>query len=226
EDMIRLSAYASLHQSGDSISEVNQMRSGRGMMRFQKISKMMSFVSTELKEVPEEIIREAMSQNKDHALYLEETLEDRKYALSKEAEKVLINLSPVLNAPYGNYNRFKLADMKFNDFEIDGVTYPNSFTLFENEYEYEPNTKVRRTAYETFYAKLKEYQNGLASNYQTQLLKEKAMADIRGFKSVFDYLLHGQKVPRAFMDRQIDLIMENLAPYMRKYAKLLQKVNG
>ncbi|HLT00363.1 MAG TPA: oligoendopeptidase F [Acholeplasma sp.] len=225
-NFVRLNAYASLQQSGDSISEINQMRVGKTMMRMQKISKQISFVQNELKEVDEKIIKDAILTSTENALYLEEELESRKHALTKEAEQVLLNLSPVLNAPYTNYNRFKLADMKFPDFIVDGKAYPNSFTLFENEYEYEHDVNVRRVAYEAFYKKLGEYQNGFASNYQSQLLKEKAIADLRGFKSVYDYLLYNQKVTKDFMDRQIDLSFEYLAPYMRKYAKLLQKLHG
>ena len=108
-------------------------------------------------------------------------------------KKTLVALSPVLNASYMNYNRFKLADMKFNDFVVGDTTYPNSFTLFENEYEYEENTKVRRSAYETFYQKLSEYQHGFANNYQAHVQKEKIMSELRGYESVFDYLLYDQK---------------------------------
>lgn len=222
----RLSAYSSLQSSTDSISEDNQMRQGRAMMRFQAISKKLAFFSTELIEVSDDVLLAAAELNKDHSVYLKEVIEDKAHALSKDVEKALVSLSPVLNAPYMNYNRFKLADMTFNDFLVSNKTYPNSFTLFENEYEHEEDTSVRREAYETFYKTLKTYQHGFASNYQTQLQKEKAMADLRGFSSVFDYLLFDQKVPKAFMDRQIDLIMEKLAPAMRRYAMLLKDIHG
>ena len=43
---------------------------------------------------------------------------------------------------------------------------------------------------------------------------------------MIDSLLFDQKVTREMYDRQIDVIMEKLAPHMRKYAKLLQKVHG
>jgi oligoendopeptidase F len=222
----RLSAYSSLQSSTDSISEDNQMRQGRAMMRFQAMSKKLAFFTTELNDVSDDILRAAAKLNKDHSYYLNEVIEDKAHALNKDVEKALVSLSPVLNAPYMNYNRFKLADMTFNDFVIDGKTYPNSFTLFENEYEHEEQTYVRREAYETFYKTLKTYQHGFASNYQTQLQKEKAMADLKGFSSVFDYLLFDQKVPKAFMDRQIDLIMEKLSVPMRRYATLLKEVHG
>lgn len=51
------------------------------------------------------------------------------------------------------------------------------------------------------------------------------MATLRGFDSVIDSLLLPQKVDRDLYNRQIDLIMEKLAPHMRKYAKLLKKIH-
>ena len=222
----RIGAYGSLQSSTDSVSEDNQMRSGKAMMRFQAISKKLAFFSNELKQTSDQLLLASSKLNEDNKFYLEDIVKDKKHALIPEVEKALVALSPVLNAAYSNYNRFKLADMKFNDFVVDGKTYPNSFTLFENEYEYEENPQVRRTAYETFYQKLAEYQHGFASNYQAHVQKEKAMADLRGFNSVFDYLLYDQKVSKDFLDRQIDLIMTKLAPAMRRYALLLKDVHG
>lgn len=222
----RISAYGSLQSSTDSISEENQMRQGKAMLRFQSLSRKMAFFNNELKQTKDELLLEAASMNEDNQYYLKEIVEDKKHALIPEVEKTLVALSPVLNAAYTNYNRFKLADMKFNDFVVEGITYPNSFTLFENEYEYEENTLVRRRAYETFYQKLAEYQHGFASNYQAHVQKEKIMSELRGYSSVFDFLLYDQKVSKDFLDRQIDLIMEKLAPAMRKYATLLKKVHG
>ena len=222
----RIGAYGSLQSSTDSISEENQMRQGKAMMRFQSISKKMAFLTNELKQQPDELLLKAAALSDNNKYYLEEIIEDKKHTLSPEIEKTLVSLSPVLNASYMHYNRFKLADMKFNDFEVDGVIYPNSFTLFENEYEYEVNPAVRRKAYETFYQKLSEYQHGFSSNYQAHVQKEKILSELRGYPSVFDYLLDGQKVSKDFMDRQIDGIMTKLAPAMRKYALLLKDIHG
>ena len=222
----RIGAYGSLQSSTDSISEENQMRQGKAMMRFQSISKKMAFFNNELKQINDELLLAAAELNEANKYYIKDIVEDKKYTMIPEVEKTLVALSPVLNASYMNYNRFKLADMKFNDFVVGDTTYPNSFTLFENEYEYEENTKVRRSAYETFYQKLAEYQHGFANNYQAHVQKEKIMSELRGYESVFDYLLYDQKVSKDFMDRQIDLIMDKLAPAMRRYAGLLKKVHG
>jgi len=222
----RIGAYGSLQSSTDSISEENQMRQGKAMLRFQSSSKKMAFLDSELKQTSDALLLEAAELNDDNKYYLIDIVDNKKHALIPELEKALVALTPVLNASYMNYSRFKLADMKFNDFDVDGITYPNSFTLFENEYEYEENTLVRRRAYETFYQKLAEYQHGFASNYQSHVQKEKILSELRGYPNVYDYLLSEQKVTKDFMDRQIDLIMEKLAPAMRRYANLLKKIHG
>jgi oligoendopeptidase F len=146
--------------------------------------------------------------------------------LHPEVEKVISALSNTLNAPYQIYNRAKLADMDFGTFEVDGKEYPLSFVLFEGEWEYEEDTEVRRAAFEAFSEKLREYQHTMAATYQTQVQKEKTLADLKGFDSVIDSLLFDQKVDRELYDRQIDLIMGNLAPHMKKYAKLLKDIHG
>jgi oligoendopeptidase F len=222
----RIGSYSYLQVTTDSVLEENQMRHGKAMIRIQDISSKMAFLSNELKQTTDELLLEAAALNENNQYYLKDIINEKKHMLIPEVDKALVALNPVLNAPYMNYNRFKLADMKFNDFVVNDISYPNSFTLFENEYEYDENTQVRRKAYETFYQKLTEYQHGFASNYQAHVQKEKIMSELKGYSSVFDYLLYDQKVTKDFLDRQIDVIMEKLAPAMRRYALLLKKVHG
>ena len=49
---------------------------------------------------------------------------------------------------------------------------------------------------------------------------------MRGYDSVFDYLLAEQEVNRDMFDRQIDLIMTEFAPVAQKYLKHVAQVNG
>ena len=57
----------------------------------------------------------------------------------------------------------------------------------------------------------------LLAAYLAQVKSEKLIADMRGYDSVFDYLLAEQEVDRAMFDRQIDLIMKDFAPVAQKY---------
>ena len=186
----------------------------------------LSFIDSEIIAQDEAVLREAVAQGGPGKPYLEDLLRQKPYQLQPETERVLAALSPVVNAPYQIYNMAKLVDMKFPSFRAAGEEHPLGYSLYEDHYSHEGDTEVRRAAFDAFSAKLREYENVTAAAYQACVQEEKIMADQRGYQSVFDYLLFGQKVSRELYDRQIDLIMEKLAPHMRRYAKLLQKVHG
>lgn len=59
-----------------------------------------------------------------------------------------------------------------------------------------------------------------------QVQQEKIEANLRGYDSVIDYLLQDQEVTKDMFDRQIDVIMSDLAPVMQKYAKIIQRVHN
>lgn len=186
----------------------------------------LSFIDSEITAQPDSVIESAIAEGGPNCGYLKELLRWKPHQLEPETEKVLAALSPTFGTPYNVYNMAKLADMRFPGFNAAGEEHPLGYSLFEDKYEYDPRTEVRREAFRCFSEKLREYQNVTAAAYQSQVQKEKTMAKLRGFDSVFDYLLFGQNVTREMYDRQIDLITEKLAPHMRRYAKLIQKVHG
>ncbi len=83
-----------------------------------------------------------------------------------------------------------------------------------------------KKAFRSFSEGLRKHQNTAAATYLAQVKSEKLIADMRGYDSVFDYLLAEQEVDRAMFDRQIDLIMKDFAPVAQKFLKHVAKVNG
>lgn len=218
--------YANLAVSIDYNNNENQDRFMKFMNIESDINSRLSFVESEIIQGDESIIDDAINQSKENSNYLKDIKRNKPHALHPEAERVVAALFGTLEAPYNIYEQAKHADMNFNSFIVDGVEHPLSFGLFEEEWEYENDTKIRRAAFEAFSSKLREYQNTIASAYQTQVQKEKTIANLRGFDSVIDSLLFPQNIDRELYNRQIDLIMEKLAPHMRKYAKLLKKIHN
>ena len=221
-----ISSYAYLALSVDQLNSEGQGRNMKTSNILSRLDSKLSFIKSEITEADEGIIDEAIKNSEDNSKYLNEIKRFKKHSLHPEVERVLSALAGTLNTPYTIYNRAKLADMDFKTFSLDGIDYPLSFVLFENEWEYETDTKLRRSAFEAFSTKIKDYQHTIAATYQAQIQKEKTLSNLRGFDSVIESLLHPQNVERELYDRQIDMIMESLAPHMRKYAKLLQKQHG
>ena len=83
--------------------------------------------------------------------------------------------------------------------------------------------KPHRLSAET--EKVREYENTTAATYNTYLTQQRIMAKQRGFADMFEADLFTDHVTREMYDRQIDLITEKLAPAMRKYARLVGKMN-
>ena len=226
ETMNQLATYQSLNISADQSDPDNLQRSGQFQIQASAIQNTLSFFEPELMLNDDAVLEKARAQSAENTGYLQDLIRDKAYALSPDVEKTLTALGSVFNAPYGTYNKSKLGDIAFPDFAVNGKTHSMTFVSYENELEYSNDKALRHAAFKVFHDKLAEYQNTFASVYQTHVTKEKTMADLRGYESVFDSLLHNQKVSREMYDRQIDGVMEHLAPHMRKYAKLLQRIHG
>lgn len=224
--LINLTAtFAHLAVTVDQTDTENQARNMKLSNILSNLESRLSFVKSEIIEAEDAVIEQAIAESQENSNYLKEIKRIKKHVLHPEVERVLSALSSTLNAPYAIYNRAKLADMDFGSFTVDGIEYPLSFVLFENRWGSDNNIQIRRAAFEVFSTKLKEYQHTVAATYQTQVQKEKTLATLKGFDSVIDSLLFPQKVDRALYNRQIDIIMDKLAPHMRKYAKLIQKIH-
>ena len=223
--LYQTTSYTSLAVSVDYTDTEAQKKDAKMTALAAEIGSRLSFIESEIADAPEELIRAAMDKTRRAKHYLAEILREKPHRLSAETEKVLAALSPVFNAPYDIYHMTKLADMKFGSFTVNGREYPLGYSLFEDEYEYEADTDVRRAAFRAFSDKLREYENTTAATYNTYLTQQRIMAKQRGFADMFEADLFTDHVTREMYDRQIDLITEKLAPAMRRYARLVGKMN-
>jgi len=223
--LYQTTSYTSLAVSVDYTDTEAQKKDAKMTALAAEIGSRLSFIESEIADAPEELIRAAIDKTGRAKHYLAEILREKPHRLSAETEKVLAALSPVFNAPYDIYHMTKLADMKFGSFTVNGREYPLGYSLFEDEYEYEADTDVRRAAFRAFSEKLREYENTTAATYNTYLTQQRIMAKQRGFADMFEADLFTDHVTREMYDRQIDLITEKLAPAMRKYARLVGKMN-
>ena len=225
-EMSRIWQYSGLAVETDYTDNKIREREEKVGDEMTRLSKDMSFVDSEIILAPDEELEAAVKKAKGCRRYLEDLIAKKEHMLSPETEKTLAALGRSFEVPYTIYNTLKLADIDFKPFTAGGKEYPMGYSLFEDDYEYEENTEVRRAAFRNFYDTLKKYENTTAAAYNSLVSQEKVMAELRKFNDVFDSLLFEQKVTREMYDRQIDVITERLAPHMRRFAKLLQKKHG
>ena len=221
----RLYNYPELRLSVDTSNEEAQKVNAKLNTTSGKLAGLLSFVDSEILELPDEIISELRSQTK-YPHFIKQLQNRKPYQLSADVEKVLATLTPTLRSPFELYGTTKSLDINFESFDYEGVTYPLDYATFENEYEDHPSPEFRRKSFRAFSDALRQYQHTTAATYNMQVQQEKIEANLRGYDSVIDYLLQDQEVTKDMFDRQIDVIMSDLAPVMQKYAKIIQRVHN
>ncbi|MEK5058920.1 oligoendopeptidase F [Paenibacillus sp. FSL H7-0326] len=224
----RVGAYAQLELAGDSINPENQIRAARARDTASSISSALSFVKSEILSLPDGMIEEYIEKQpalQDFERSLGLLLKTKPHRLSAETEKVLTSFGDVLGAPYRIYERSKLADMTFRTAEDGrGEEVPVSFALYENKYVESADTDLHRNAFHAFSETLHRYRNTFAEAYGTEVKRQVIESRLRGYDSVTEMLLTPQQVTTEMYHNILDILQEELAPHMRRYAALKKKV--
>lgn len=226
--MSRAGAYAYLHQSGDSINPENQTNASKARDLASQVSSALSFIKSEIIALPDGTIDQYIADQpelREFERSLRLLLQTKPHRLTAETEKVLASLGEVLDAPYRIYERSKLADMTFKQaVNGEGEEVPVSFALYENKYCESPDTELRRNSFKAFSDTLHKYRNTFAEAYGTEVKRQVIESRLRGYESVTDMLLQPQQVTKEMYNNVLDILQEELAPHMRRYAALKKKV--
>ncbi|MDQ0253109.1 oligoendopeptidase F [Evansella vedderi] len=229
ERVVRVMTYAHLQQSGDGTNPEYQGNSARVGSLMSNISASTSFIDSEILALPDGTVEKYTEEEpglKEFSKTLTDLLETKPHKLSPDAEEVLAAFGEVHGAPYMIYERSRTSDMKFSSFTTDdGKEHPLTFNSFP-KYEGSADTELRRKAYDSFVNTLKQYKNTYGATYATEVKKQVVEAKLRGYDSATDMLLHEQQVTPKMYHNQLDTIQRELAPHMRRLAKLKQRVLG
>lgn len=230
ERLIRVATYANLRSSADGSDPDNQRDMAKVSAALADIGAKLSFIDSELLTIPEDTIKQFLHQETKLQTYekmLFDLMEKKTHTLAPEIEETLAAISEVHNAPQMIYQRSKAADMEFGPITDDaGNELPMSAALYEDQYEMAAETTIRRGAYRSFVKTLKQYKNTYAAVYATEVTKQVTMARLRNYDSVTDMLLEPQQVTKEMYHNQLDVIQEELAPHMRRFAKLKKEKLG
>lgn len=229
ERVARVITYATLRQSEDGSNPVNQAIAAKVGSVVSGVRAQMSFVNSEILTLEDQKIKSYIKEEiglEDFQKTLGDLLELKPHMLSPDAEEVLAAFAEVHNAPYMIFERSRTSDMKFSSFTTDdGKEHPLTFNSFP-KYETSADTELRRKAYAAFNETLNQYKNTYAATYATEVKKQVIEAKLRKYDSVTDMLLHSQQVSKEMYHNQLDTIQTELAPHMRRLAKLKQRVLG
>lgn len=227
--LYRVASYAFLKLSADGTDPANQAAAGRAGALVAQFKAAMAGLQSELLSLPAETLEGYMQAPEfaDFSRLLAKVNAERPYILHPGTEKALASLAEVLDSPSTVYERSKSADMSFEPvLDSQGNSHPMSFALYEEDYETSPDPVLRRNAYNSFTQGLKKYQNTFGTTWGTEVRKNVVLAQLRGYPSAIHMLLHRQEVSLEAYNTLHDVILKELAPHMRRYARLRKQVLG
>lgn len=227
--MQNASIYAGLRHAEDGGDPARQSDLAHATAVSARVEAAIKFVDTEILALPDGVVQRWLAEQPGLAVHrtdLEDLASLKPHMLSSETERVLASLGEVLEAPLMIFQRSKTSDMQFAPFTAQGREQPNSFNLYEWTYETAASAEVRRAAWASFCKGLEPYQNTFAATFATEVTKNIVLARARGYRSAEHFLLHQHKVPFELYTNVLDTIRAELAPHMRRYARLRQRVLG
>jgi len=219
-------AYASLNLSADGTNPAYQAMAGKAGAIGAEIQAETSFVQSEALTLPDGTLQQYLRDEPGLLPYrvtLEKWIEKKPHMLTPEAEMVLAALGEVLSSPVEVYERSRTADLKFDAVaDSEGKLYPMSLGRHEGAADH----TLRRNAYAELNRGLKQYLQTYGTTWGTEVKKNVVLAKLRGYKSAIHMLVDQQEVNTDIYHNIHDVILTELAPHMRKYARLRKKVLG
>jgi len=219
-------SYASLNQSADGTDPEFSANASRAASMSARIQAETSFVQSEALALPDGTLLSYLARETALAPYrvtIEKWIASKPHVLSQESEKVLAALGEVLDAPANIYERSRTADMAFGPVtDSKGSSYPMSFARYDGD----ADITLGRNAYAEFTRALRGYHQGYGAAFSAEIKKNVTIARLRRYGSAIEMLLDRQEVTEDIYHRIHDVILTELAPHMRKLARLRKKILG
>ena len=228
--LMRVGVFAHLRNAQDGSNPQYQAALARVHALEARLDASIAFVDAEILQLADGTVERFLSQESSlaaHQVHLQDLLATKPHRLSADTEEVLASLGEVLDAPWMIYHRSKASDLQFAPFaDAQGTVRANSVNLYEWTYESHPDVSVRRGAWQSFSAGLEAYNHTYAATLATEINKNVVLARLRHYPSTEAYLLQAHKVPLAFYGNILQTLQAEVAPHMRRYARLRKRVLG
>ena len=180
---LRLLVYATLSADEDLRVSETQERRTLAQSLFAELSQATSFIAPELLEVGPEKVESFIAAEpglEKHAFNLRDTLRQKDYTLSKEAEKVLANAGDVLSGPGQIYGLMTNASIPWPSITLSNgeevkLLNQSAYT----KYRAVQNRDDRKAVFDAFWGTWKQYEAMLGATLATHV-KESGPGQIYG----------------------------------------------
>ncbi len=224
--LTKLHGYANCSSDQDTADARYVDMKSRAMSVVVAISSSAAFAVPEIMAIPEETLEgfykaEPALEEYRRSLYL--IRREATHILSPECEALLAAAGEMADAPDNIGSTLRNADMRFPAVkDAEGTERPLTNGTFTNLLE-SPDGDFRRRVFETYYDRLGEYRNTIASTLDGQFKQLRFFAEARHYGSTLEAALFGHEIPTEVYLNLIEAVHRNL-PAMYRYVALRKKL--
>ena len=221
-------SYANLLHDQDTADAENQVYIQRAQSAGVRIAELTAYLEPEILELPDEALAsyyEAEPGLLKYRVTISDIVRLRAHSLPKEMEKLLASAGDMAETPSKGFSMLVDADLKFPEVVgSDGEKTQLSNGRFVAT-QMSGDRKLRKEAFEAFYARYKEFINTSAALYDGQVKQQIFFARARKYPSTFDAAVSAVNVSPAVCDNLIESVHRNLDK-MHRYVRLRKKMLG
>ena len=228
ERLSRLHTYASCKSDQDTGNGTYQDFRGKAMGTYVAVLSACAFATPEIMAIDDDTLNLFYAAQPELLGYQRSLYQIRRrkaHILSPECEKLLAAAGEMADSPDRVSSTFRDADLTFPSV-VDGEGKERTLT----DATYIPmlmgsDRALRKTAFETYYARMSEFKNTLAATLDAQFKSLKFFADARGYESTLAASLDATEVPTEVYHNLISAVHDNLDK-MYRYVALRKKRLG
>ena len=228
ERLSRFHTYASCKSDQDTGNGTYQDFRGKAMGTYVAVLSACAFATPEIMAIDDDTLNLFYAAQPELLGYQRSLYQIRRrkaHILSPECEKLLAAAGEMADSPDRVSSTFRDADLTFPSVE-DGEGKERTLT----DATFIPmlmgsDRALRKTAFETYYARMNEFKNTLAATLDAQFKSLKFFADARGYESTLAASLDATEVPTEVYHNLISAVHDNLDK-MYRYVALRKKRLG
>ena len=216
----KLAVYTSLLFDEDTSNNTNQALKGQVDNLYDEFIKATFFITpTILKKEYSDIEKYYKEEPrlKDYEIILKNEFRYKEHTLSDIEEKLLSNISKMLNNNYETYELLKDSDLTFGnitdeDGNIVELTCSNYSVYIESK-----DRRVRKEAFVTLYKTYKQFINTFASTIKGNINENITISRIKKYNSTIEWCLYADELDTSIYNNLIDTVNNNLDILFKYY---------
>lgn len=217
----KLYVYTSLLSDTDTSNNTYQSLKIKVSNLLDKWSKASFFVTpTILKKNEQEIEKYYIEEPKlkDYEIILRREFRYKEHTLSDEEEKLLSNLTKMLNNNYQTYELLKDSDLTFgtilDEAQKEVVLTESNYSIYIES----KDRRVRKDAFQTLYKSYKQFSNSFASTLSGNINENITISRIKKYNSTIEWCLYHDELDETIYNNLINTVSNNMNILYKYYS--------